>query len=299
MKRRALLLLALLVASGLLVFAVFRKPPASAFILHGDWTQFSETTAKGQRILLLAPKGHNEGKPTPLVIYHHGAGEDQDAIIRDPLKSEVIRSLLAEGWMVAGCDAGGENWGSPAAVDHYSDLYDHVRGKHQVAAVFHLTQSMGGLSGLQTVAARRVPANAWCGIYPVCSIENLHALKRFAPAIETAHGGQPWKPVDPVQMPGDRYSGVPMLFFASYDDTVVPRAQNSDAMLGLVKPFTEATLIECVGNHGDPSHFQPVPVVAFFKRHLAQRTPATRNASATMARGVRPVPLTASCPWLP
>lgn len=254
------------------VSAAATKPAATTRPVPATraWTETVTKTKAGQLVLLLVPTGHDSAKPTPLVIYHHGAGENHTALLRDKLKADLVKAMLAEGWLLAGADAHGENWGRPEVVADYADLYDHVRATHKVSAVLHLGQSMGGLSSLQTVAARQIPAAGWAGIYPVCSIENLHGLGRFAKIIEQAHGGPgKWAPRDPVGLPPESFKGVPMRFYASYGDTIVPQGPNTDAMAARVKAAAaECEVIECQGDHGHPSHFQSADLIAFFKRCL-------------------------------
>jgi hypothetical protein len=50
----------------------------------------------------------------------------------------------------------------------------------------------------------------------------------------------------------------------------VPQAQNTDVIRTAVASYArEYGLVECTGNHGDPSHFQPDDVLSFVGRALA------------------------------
>jgi hypothetical protein len=72
---------------------------------------------------------------------------------------------------------------------------------------------------------------------------------------------------DPNLLKASVFRGLPMSFYASTGDTVVPRAGNTDALAAKVAGVaSESDVIACIGNHGDLSHFQPSDLRAFFDR---------------------------------
>jgi hypothetical protein len=262
--------------------------------LNGDVTDSAagiytrvDTTAPafGQNCMILVPSAlsavpYNAGNPTPLVIYHHGVGETETALVSDSLKAAVVAALINAGYILAGTNAHGENWGSTAGCDDYWDLYLKCITDYNVSKVLFLSQSMGGLTGLLSLTRQDIPnVVGWCGIYPVCNLANLHTLGgSFGTAIETAYGitgvgtqtyANKAFAHDPVLKTGASFQGVWTRFYASASDTVVPKADNTDVLAALVAgSVAENTVVVCTGNHGDPSHFQPSDVVAFFARAL-------------------------------
>jgi hypothetical protein len=69
---------------------------------------------------------------------------------------------------------------------------------------------------------------------------------------------------DPALKWGAAFRLVPMRFYASPGDTVVPKAGHTDVLAALVATSArESAVVVCTGNHGDPSHFQPSDYLAF------------------------------------
>jgi hypothetical protein len=72
---------------------------------------------------------------------------------------------------------------------------------------------------------------------------------------------------DPMLRNANLFNGIRMRFYASADDVVVGKTENSDAMNTLVTGHaTETEVVACTGTHGDPSHFQASDYVSFLDR---------------------------------
>lgn len=205
-----------------------------------------------------------------LIIYHHGVGEDKTAWTSDPLKSELRTALLDEGYILAASNAHGENWGNANSIADYNALYADAIGRYIVTKVIFISQSMGGMSGLNCIQNGTIPVAGWVGIYPACNLAWCYA-NGFTAAINTAYGisgdyAAKTAGYDPVLLDGTHFT-TRMRFYASASDTTVSKTNNSDAMATVVNGHAaENTVVVCSGNHGDPSHFQPSDVIAFIKR---------------------------------
>lgn len=207
-----------------------------------------------------------------LCIYHHGSGESYNAIGAG-LKGGVVDAILAAGWILASSSAHGENWGNAASLLDYEKLYYYISDEHAISHLVHFSQSMGGLSGLNTVARRTIPADGWFGIYPICSLAAAHA-GAFSNGINAAYNLGNYATLtagfDPALNDASQYAGVPMRFYASPDDTLVPKVDHTDVFRTLIAADpAEHELVTCTGNHGDASHFQPADVVSFLGRCIA------------------------------
>jgi hypothetical protein len=228
---------------------------------------------------LLFPRQWDEHTPLDLIIHHHGAGELADGIFTDALKVSLVEDLVAEGWLVAAADAGGNNWGNDTALATYPELYRYISGRWPVRKTVAFSQSMGGLSGLLGVAEHRVPYRGWAGIYPVCNLRDMYdqgseCRESLVQAYGLAADGGDYGPKtldhDPTLLPGAAFAGLPMRFYASPEDRVVGTAANSDRMAGLVRGHaSECEVVLCQGDHGHPSHFQSSDLRAFIRRCLA------------------------------
>lgn len=247
----------------------------------------------GQNIMVLVPGTYSAATPTNIILYCHGAGEDQTALITDTLKFACRDSLIAAGYILAGSVAGGANvWGNQTAVDAYAALDKYIRNNYNVRAVAVWSQSMGGMGGLQTISQNKVDACGWLGTYPVCNLANLYSLSVYTADINTTFGitgvgnatySNKTHGADPVLKPARAYKKIPFRFYASAGDTTVPKVNNTDQLQAIVLASKqEAVTVVCTGNHGDPSHFVPSEYLAFFQRCFASAIPATRTVSLTL-----------------
>lgn len=222
---------------------------------------------------LLLPDSYTP--PVPLVVYHHGNGETESAIHTDTRKTTTTAALLAAGYAVVGSNASGNNWGNRAGQNDYVQLIRFLKTAIGVSRVLFLSQSMGGCTGLTLASKIQVQIKGWAGIYPVCDLDAMYALPEYEPGIQTAYNintddsNYAIKTAghNPVDLDPELFTGLRMRFYASYDDTVTPRALHTDPFQALVAPYaTESTIVACTGDHGDASHFQTADLVAFFDR---------------------------------
>lgn len=252
-------------------------------------------TIGGEAIMVLVPSSgaavpYNAANPTKVILYFHGSGEDQTGLTADALKFTVRDALLNAGYILAGTNARGNNWGNQASVDDYAALAKYLIDTFNVdpAGFAFWSQSMGGLDGLLALAQGKIKAVGWLGTYPVCNLANLYSLGTYTGAINTAYGitgvgiatyGNKTWGNDPALRQGFNWRHVPMRFYASSGDTAVPKANNTDVLAALVAGCTrEAVVVACTGNHGDASHFDATSYLAFFARCFA--TPVAQGQPA-------------------
>jgi pimeloyl-ACP methyl ester carboxylesterase len=197
-----------------------------------------------------------------LALYLHGSGGTERTLIDTRKRERVAEALLADGYVVAAALAGGNQWGNAATVRDYRSLAATLQRRYGLTRVYLVAESMGGLAGMQL--GRTLPAaKALVGIYPVCDLRTMVRHRSFTAAIRAAWAGRSPKAVEPVAP-----ATVPMLVWASPDDTVVPRSTNGAACVARAAASgTPATLVSTVGEHGDPSNFRPADVVRFFDAH--------------------------------
>jgi fermentation-respiration switch protein FrsA (DUF1100 family) len=235
-------------------------------------------TRTGQNIMVLVPSSgsavpYSAANPTGVILYAHGAGETQTALTADTLKTSTVAALINAGFILAGTNAHGDNWGTQQSIDDYAALEQYVRTNYNVSNVCVWSQSMGGLDGLMAIAQNKVRAVGWLGTYPVTNLANLYGLGTYASAINTAHGITGSAPatyanrtfrLDPNLLQGLSWRNVPMRFYSSAGDTVVPKTQNTDLFKTLINGSArESVVVATTGDHGDPSNFVPSEYVAF------------------------------------
>jgi pimeloyl-ACP methyl ester carboxylesterase len=205
------------------------------------------------------------GTPTDrVVLYVHGAGETAGSIVGDPAKGPLVQLLLDRGYAIAASDARGNNWGNPASLQDYAALVEWLAGRG-LTRVYVLAQSMGGLDGLQLIDVARPVA--WAGIYVVCNLRAVYDLGRFSASIQAAYAAPAtgWAPSAFSPVVPQNVQGLPMMFWASPQDTEVPKATNTDQCAADAQAKGAAvTVVPTTGEHGDWSNFDPVRLVEFF-----------------------------------
>jgi pimeloyl-ACP methyl ester carboxylesterase len=234
----------------------------------GPAARTTALTLDGQPALVVEPE-----RPTgDLLLYVHGAGEDaQSSLSADDPKAPLFAALLERGYAIAASDAHGDAWGDPASVDDYVRLAGRL-AQQGYGRVTLLAQSMGGLASLQLVD--RLDPVAWAGIYPVCNLAAMVDLGRFTPAIRAAWGeGEGWRPTTLSPAVPERAEGLPMGFWASAADTVVPKATNTDLCAADAQARGAlVTVTPTTGDHGDLASFDTTGLLEFLER--ASRTSA-------------------------
>lgn len=235
------------------------RPPADR--LQGAIERF---TVNEQPTVLITP----EPRTARVVVYAHGSGENVENIFRDPAKQEIFRTLLQAGYALAASDAHGDNWGSPASERDTLDLVAALR-RRGLRAVYVLALSMGGFNGLQLLDA--VPIKAWAGIFPACDLASVYAVGLYPGQIRSAYGVRRGGSVrvalrgrSPVAV--DPPPGLPMRFWASPDDRVIPKRANTDACAALARRAgADVEVTTTSGDHGDASNYDAAGIVRLFE----------------------------------
>jgi hypothetical protein len=223
------------------------------------------SNVNGTPVLLLRPP-----QPTNrLVLYLHGSGSQAD-VLEEEQVGPTVQELLRHGFAVAASNGGGPgdngeyNWGSPRSVEDSVKLAQRTGYKH----VYILAQSMGGIGGVLLID--KLHPVAWAGIFPVCNLTNLWEHEESG-LIEAVWGpGAPPKKLSPVT--AKDVKGLPVLMFGSPEDTTVPLEENErECQRWMTKGGAHVKIVETVGEHGDPSNFQPTRLANFFSRAKTNR----------------------------
>ena len=253
MRRLAAVLAGVFVLAVVLVLYATRTPDAY------DKPGSKGSTVSGQKVVVVGPKS-----PTRKVaIYVHGAGETAAKSFGNQQMAPIFSTLLAHGYAVAADDAHGDQWGNPTSYGDYAHLVETLN-KRGLSEIYVIARSMGGFNGLQLL--QTVHVKAWAGIVPACNLRSIYDLERFAPSIRAAYGpklADALRAGSPVHI--DYRRGLPMRFWASPDDTVVPKELNTDVCAREARDRgARVTVTTTGGDHGDPSDYDPAAVLRLF-----------------------------------
>lgn len=218
---------------------------------------------RGQAAALITPRRRS----SRVVVYMHGAGERVETAFRDVAKDGIFKTLLDGGYALAATDAHGDNWGSPASVRDQLALVEELRTRG-LRDVYVLALSMGGLDGFQLLG--RIPVKAWAGIFPACDLASVWDVGLYRGQIRAAYGlaadaspSRVLRSRSPVAF--DPPDDLPMRFWASPGDRVIPTRENTEACAALARrrgARVEVTTTR--GDHGDPTNYDPAGVLALF-----------------------------------
>ncbi len=226
----------------------------------------------------IMPKSYDSRIGVPLCIYFHGTGENHDSFLGDANEKTVVDELLNRGYAIVSSDFHGDNWGNQDALNDLQSLILDLSNRISITSIVAIGQSMGAVASLNAIHKLLYPISAWVGIYPVCSLADQYAfVAGHTTQINTAYGipgsgtyAAQTAGFDPLLAEADKFSGVPMLFFASEGDTLVRKAQNTDALVSHLASYAQTQVVVHTGDHGDASAFQPTAVADFFDISLGR-----------------------------
>ncbi len=217
---------------------------------------------RGQDAVLVSPKSQTR----KVVVYTHGSGETVENIFRDPKKQPIFTALLGGGYAIAATDAHGDNWGSGASVDDNLALVAELR-RRGLSDLHVLALSMGGFDGLALLG--RVAVKAWAGIFPACDLRSVYDLGLYPGQIRSAYGRTGQRLGDAIARRSpigfDAPAGLPMRFWASPADRVIPKRENTDACAELAREDgAKVEVTTTQGDHGDLSNYDAAGVLRLF-----------------------------------
>jgi pimeloyl-ACP methyl ester carboxylesterase len=195
---------------------------------------------------IAVPATYDSRFQAPLVILFHGNGGTESEFATFENAKVVRDAFLAAGYICvsANYDAGyGCTWGVQAALDAYFAAYMHCLHYYNVGLPVLYGNSMGGLESLLTLAGGRIPAVAWIGTVPVCSLmwarstegaPNANGHLDFGVTVKSNYGiAQDWSDFaaktaghDPLMIPASAFRCVPMMAIVATDDVAVPLVYN-------------------------------------------------------------------------
>lgn len=239
------------------------------------------TTGNVQSIAHL-PASYNPNIKNKCVIMFHGSNGKATDFWSYDNENSILQGLLDAGYVViASTYTDRKCWGNPQAMTDISNLITHYNNYLNIQDNYYIVmESMGGTVALNSIVhlpALQGRTKAIIGIYPAINLESLYTNDTGLKAdIATAYGissdSEFQTKTDGYDAMNDNdgtiFKYIPMKFWASSGDTVVPKVNNSDAFATKINALGGSVeVIATTGNHGDASNFVPSDVVAFLNQY--------------------------------
>lgn len=221
----------------------------------------AEPTIGGQEALVL---GNPSGPRQPLVVLLHGAGGSRLTLVGERVLP-FAQELVDRGYLVASSDAHGTVWGTDSSRRDYRQLYRWVAERYDVGPVVLVSESMGGVAGLQMVAADAVPRIAgWIGVSPVTDLQWAADDPQLSGSVREALTEEDVRRLDPMRIPPERFADEQLVMFVSGEDTVVPPRHGREFAAHL-RPVADVELRSCPDGHASAACYVPDAVDALLE----------------------------------
>jgi alpha-beta hydrolase superfamily lysophospholipase len=221
-----------------------------------------ELQVGGQRAVALVP---DTDVPRGLVLYLHGFGEDAESLLGGEDQARIVERLVTDGYVVAASDAHLDVFGNAASQQDHVDLAAELTRRYGTSRTFLLAESMGGVAGLQLLAADRIPhLLGMAAISPLTDLD-VASLSPYEPIVRQAYGGRlPVGAENPAALSAESFRGDHIRFYLAAEDDVTVSADNADPLAARLQGIADVSVVPCEGGHVDPSCFQPDDLAAWF-----------------------------------
>ncbi len=240
-------------------------------------------TVSGNDVRSEGPIG--TGVTAPLMIFCHGFGGSEDSIWNEARLDDYRQGLLANGWIVAGSNQDGANWGNADGQAAITELIDWVEDTYTVSKIMFVAYSMGGLGSLSWIAsaARDPRTRGWVGMAAASDLADLYYGGVYTASIATAYTisglGTDYltqtEGFDPQLETAASFAGVRFLHIGSSGDTSVDFDAHGLPLHALIDGVARSSeTITVTGNHVSDAHFeQDEDFAAFAATCLADEPP--------------------------
>ncbi|MDL9936080.1 hypothetical protein QSJ18_04950 [Gordonia sp. ABSL1-1] len=206
-------------------------------------------------------------KPVALMVWFHGMDSDGTEFEFDPRQKHFAEPFLRSGWIVVSASAGGNSFGNDAAMATYRTLVDNAHARYGAALpTLFASESMGSVAAIRLAAEPRYAPRA--GVVGVSPLTGIPDTLRSVDFIAGAWDGPVPARADPLSYAPNRFAHHRFRFYYSPADTVVPTGANARAFAIRVGKFADVGIVECRGDHADPTCYQGEDALTFARRGL-------------------------------
>ncbi len=224
--------------------------------------------------IVLAPNTISLDVPGINVMAHHGSGGSEQTV-NTPNMISSRDAMLDRGWSIGSAFGYNRAWGNDAALGAIEALSEYIgEFVSQVTDTLFHGQSMGAQTLAVMYAQNRIPnVRGLASVDGALNLAAAFAHPAHRPSITAAYGidssGSDFAVKtaghDPCQIPASVFADKNFVLWASPDDTSIPKSQHADVFAGRVNPVADNfALYPVTGGHVTASHYQPVPLMAFY-----------------------------------
>lgn len=234
-------------------------------------------TVNGVSTIAHIPASYSNTSKNKYVIFFHGSTGSADQLWTADNQNKVLQALLDDGYVVIASDyTSNINWGNAQSQTDTLDLINNYKKYLNLEdQPYVYATSMGGITALNAISKKIIIPKAAVLIYPVTNLKNMFQ-GGFKDQIKTAYSisndyefDTKTKGLDPVNDADvSVFSHVPFRVYSSYQDTLVPRTENTDKLKSKVISVNGSIdVIDSIGEHGDVSNFKPIEILNFFAKY--------------------------------
>jgi len=213
-----------------------------------------------QRYLLITPDNSTATR-APLVVYLHSMGNGADEILKWRAGQEsLVTYLVRRDVIIASPAYRGDSWLNPAATADVTQMIRLLKNRFPIGAMIVSGYSMGGTAAVMypLVAPQEIPVNGIVAAAFASDVIDLWSETKNAQVKESlraAYGGSPTEQPkvyeerallrNVIRLPAN----VPVAFYASYSDSMIPPAQQTRLRDALAKRGNPMLFAQLPGDH--------------------------------------------------
>src|SRR5690348_6997722 len=215
----------------------------------------------------IVPPTYSPSVPSRWVLFDHGSGQSGLDISTNACDATLVNALVRANYVVIASDYKIQNcWGNAQCVTDIAAVQNSWKEHLNLTPnPYVIAQSMGGMVTWNAISHGALTPRAVVGIFPACSLSNMYddGSGPFSVTIQNDYGfsdassyATATAEYDPMLAPASDFASFPILMWASYLDTLVPRSQNEDPFADRVNAAGGDVIMKTsTGGHGDPSNF--------------------------------------------
>lgn len=195
-----------------------------------------------------------------VVVYFHGADEDEFALTSDDARQSMTDHLVNAGFAVVASRAGGNAFTDPATLQNYRELGSMALQHYRIENMYFLAESQGSIAAINLLASSFTPVRGLAAIRPA-----LDAGGEAGMWASQAGQGAPTlqKMTAPLALPAESLDGRSMRFYVN-DDASPSESTRITEFEQRFGPTADISVVSCTDGGAESSCVQGEDIVKWF-----------------------------------